>query len=160
VERARLLIEQAEALGEPPEDPLLLFSVLFGVWAANVLAFDANVSLDLAAHFLTLAEKRGATVPLMVGHRNMGASLFYAGDVAQSRVHYDRAIALYDPAEHRSLATRFSADVKERFCPIGRGRYGYWAIPRPHSETPMTLSRMRERRVKPPRYCSPFASQA
>ena len=30
VERARLLIEQAEALGEPPEDPLLLFSVLYG----------------------------------------------------------------------------------------------------------------------------------
>jgi predicted ATPase len=29
VERARLLIEQAEALGEPPEDPLLLYSVLF-----------------------------------------------------------------------------------------------------------------------------------
>ena len=35
VERARLLIEQAEALGEPPEDPLLLFSVLFGFWVAN-----------------------------------------------------------------------------------------------------------------------------
>ena len=31
-ERARLLIEQAEALGEPPEDPLLLFSVLYGFW--------------------------------------------------------------------------------------------------------------------------------
>ena len=29
-ERARLLIERAEALGEPPEDPLLLFSALFG----------------------------------------------------------------------------------------------------------------------------------
>ena len=28
VERARLLIEQAEALGEPPEDPLLLSSAL------------------------------------------------------------------------------------------------------------------------------------
>ena len=28
LERARLLIEQAEALGEPPEDALLLFSVL------------------------------------------------------------------------------------------------------------------------------------
>ena len=35
VERARLLIEQAEALGEPPEDPLLLFSVLYGFWIAN-----------------------------------------------------------------------------------------------------------------------------
>src|SRR5262249_5812875 len=30
-ERARLLIEQAETLGEPLEDPLLLFSVLYGV---------------------------------------------------------------------------------------------------------------------------------
>jgi hypothetical protein len=35
-EQARLLIEQAEALGEPPEDPLLLFSVLDGVWTANM----------------------------------------------------------------------------------------------------------------------------
>ena len=37
-ERARLLIEQAEALGEPPEDPLLLFSVLYGFWVANYRA--------------------------------------------------------------------------------------------------------------------------
>ena len=35
VERARLLIEQAEALGEPPEDPLLLFSVLYGFWVGK-----------------------------------------------------------------------------------------------------------------------------
>ena len=35
-ERARLLIEQAEALGEPPEDPLLLFSVLYGFWVASL----------------------------------------------------------------------------------------------------------------------------
>ena len=111
-ERARLLIEEAEALGEPPEDPLLLFSVLFGLWAANVLAFNGDVCLDLAAQFLTLAEKQGATAPLMVGHRNLGVSLFYAGDIAQSRVHCDRAIALYDPTEHRPLATRFAADVR------------------------------------------------
>ena len=36
VERARLLIEQAERLGEPPEDPLLLFSVLYGFWYATL----------------------------------------------------------------------------------------------------------------------------
>ena len=34
-EQARLYIEQAEALGEPPDDPLLLFSVLFGFWVAK-----------------------------------------------------------------------------------------------------------------------------
>ena len=42
-ERARLLIEQAEALGEPPEDPLLLFSVLYGFWVANFVAFNGDV---------------------------------------------------------------------------------------------------------------------
>ena len=36
VEQRTLLIEQAEALGEPPEDPLLLFSVLYGFWVANL----------------------------------------------------------------------------------------------------------------------------
>ena len=63
VERARLLIEQAEALGEPPEDPLLLFSVLYGFWSANYVAFNGDVMRELAAQFLTLAEKQGATVP-------------------------------------------------------------------------------------------------
>ena len=41
-ERARLLIEQAEALGEPPDDPLLLFVVLYGFWAANYIAFNGD----------------------------------------------------------------------------------------------------------------------
>ena len=40
-ERARLLLERAEALGEPPEDPLLLFSVLWGFWVASFVAFTA-----------------------------------------------------------------------------------------------------------------------
>ena len=63
VERARLLIEQAETLGEPPEDPLLLFSVLYGFWVANFVAFNGDVVRELAAQFLALAEKQGATSP-------------------------------------------------------------------------------------------------
>ena len=111
-ERARLLIEQAEALGQPPEDPLLLFSVLYGFWAANVIAFNGDVARELAAQFLSLAEKQGATVPLMVGHRLMGFSLMLTGDIAEGRGHLDQAIALYDPAEHHPLATRFGQDVR------------------------------------------------
>jgi class 3 adenylate cyclase/predicted ATPase len=110
-ERARLLIEQAEALGEPPEDPLLLFSVLYSFWVANYVAFNGDAMRELAAQFLALAEKQGATVPLMVGHRLMGTSLMSTGDIAQGRTHYNQAIALYDPNEHRPLATRFGQDV-------------------------------------------------
>jgi len=111
VEQARLLIDQAEALGEAPEDPLLLFSVLFGSWLAALNAFDGDAVGKLATQFLSLAEKQGATIPLVIGHRLMGISLAWTGDIAKGRAHYDQGVVLYDPAVHRSLATRFGQDA-------------------------------------------------
>jgi predicted ATPase len=96
VERARLLIEQAEAVGEPPEDPLLLFSVPFGSWVANLVAFHGERLRELAAQFLALAERQGETVPLMLGHRLTGISLVCAGDIVEGLAHLDRAIGLYE----------------------------------------------------------------
>ncbi len=46
-EQARLLIEKAEKLGEAPEDPLLLFSVLYGFWVANLAAFNGPLVRNL-----------------------------------------------------------------------------------------------------------------
>jgi class 3 adenylate cyclase/predicted ATPase len=112
VERARALIDRAESLGEPPDDPLVLFPVLYGFWVASYIAFSGDTLRDLAAQFLTLAEKQGSTGPLAVGHRLMGTSLLCTGDAAKARTHLDRAVALYDPAEHRSLATQFGQDVR------------------------------------------------
>ena len=110
-ERARLLIENAEALGEPPEDPLLPFLLLWSFWVANYAAFKGDVIRELASELLTLAEKQGASIPLMIGLRSTGISLLHTGDIAQCRPHLDRAIALYDPVEHRPLMTRFGGDV-------------------------------------------------
>ena len=132
MERARLLIEQAEALGEPPEDPLLLFSVLYGFWVANYVAFNGDVCRDLAAQFLTLAEKQGATVPLMIGHRLMGTSLLYTGDLAEGRAHYDQALALYDPAEHRPLAARFGGE-DIRVAILSNRSIGLWLLGYPEA---------------------------
>jgi predicted ATPase len=47
----------------------------------------------------------------MIAHRLMGNCLFLTGDIAGGRAHLDQAMALYDPAEHRPLATRFAQDV-------------------------------------------------
>jgi hypothetical protein len=85
--------------------------VLYNFWVQNYAAFNGDVVCDLAAQFLVLAKKQGAIVPLMVGHRLMGTSLVHAGDIAEGRAHFDRAIGLYDPAVHRPLATRFGQDV-------------------------------------------------
>src|SRR5262249_24775118 len=111
VEQARQLIERAEALGEPPEDPLLLFSVFYGVWAASYVAFNGDETRELASQFVALAEEQGQIAPLMIGHRLMGTSLMLTGDIPKGRAHYNQAFALYDPAKHRPLATRFGQDV-------------------------------------------------
>jgi hypothetical protein len=110
-EKARLLIQQAEALGETPEDQLLLFSALYGFWGANYVAFDdGDVVRKLAAEFMMLAEKQGATLPILIGHRVMGISLFWTGEIVEGLKHLDQAVKRYKPREHRPFATRFGHD--------------------------------------------------
>ena len=111
MERANLLIEQAEAIGELPEDPLLLFIVLFGYCMANMAATNMQAYRDVATRFLALAEKQQASVPLLIGNQLVGCSSLFMGDIADSRPYLDRVIALYDPAELRPLTTRFGQDL-------------------------------------------------
>ena len=110
-ERAQLLIEQAGELTELPEDPLLPFSVLYGLWVPNYVGSNGKAMRELAAQFLALAQKGNAPAPLMIGHRIMGISAACTGDIPEARVHFDHAMGLYDPAAHRPLAMRFSVDA-------------------------------------------------
>jgi predicted ATPase len=108
VERAHLLIEQAETRGEAPEDPLLSFSVLSAFIAINVVAFNGDAALALATQFRALAEKKGTTTHLALAHRGMGVCSLHRGDITKARSHLEQTMALYDRTEHGQLATRFS----------------------------------------------------
>ena len=68
--------------------------------------------MSLPQQFLALAEKQGTTVPLMIGHRLLGTGLLFSGEIGANLAHYDQALTLYDPAEHRKLTTRFNVDTK------------------------------------------------
>jgi predicted ATPase len=96
--------------GEPPEDPLLAFSILYSFWVANSV-FDSRIARDLACEFLVRAEKQGMAAPLMIGHRLMAHSLLHTGKIVECRLHYNQALALYDPLKHRTLALRFGQDA-------------------------------------------------
>jgi predicted ATPase len=98
-------------MGEPLEDPLVLFSVLFGFWAANLVAFTADPVGKLAAQFLALAEKQRAALPIAIGHRMVGVSLLHISDLERAKQHFDRALSLYDPMSHGPLAGRIGPDV-------------------------------------------------
>jgi predicted ATPase len=111
-DRARMLIEQATALGEAPEDSLLLFAAFFGLMGASTVAFNGDVLRKLTVEVLALAEKQRAAAPLLIAHRHMGAALVYLGEIAEGRKHLDQVIALYNPAEHRMLTAQFGTDVR------------------------------------------------
>ena len=140
-ERARLLIEEAEARGEPLEDHCCSVLRPLGFLDHELCSVQWRASCDeLAEQFLALAEKQQATAPLMMAHRIMGISLMFCGDIRESRDHFTRALALYDVAEHRPLATRFGIDVRVYlYCPCDPWPFGFWAIPKLPSQTWITL---------------------
>jgi hypothetical protein len=83
VEQARQFIERAEALGEPHEDPLLLFSVLYGAWAASFVAFNGDVARELASQFMALAREARADRSSHDRAPPDGNSLTLTGDIAK-----------------------------------------------------------------------------
>ena len=118
VEQARLLIEQADALGEHPDD-LLRFSALSASWGLATLAFNGDVSRILAEQFLLLAKRRAATVPLVRAHVMMGQTLLYAGEIAEAVTHFDKGLALYDPADQGPLRVLAAGDARVQLLGFG-----------------------------------------
>jgi class 3 adenylate cyclase/predicted ATPase len=131
LDQARLLITRAEALGEPSEDNLLLFSILYGFWVTDLVAFNGDAALSQAMKFLAMATKQRATVPVMIGHRLVATSLLLTGSIAESRVHFDQAIALYDPVKHRPLATQYGQDI--RTAGLSFRSWALWSLGYPES---------------------------
>ena len=112
VDRAHLLIEQAQAHGEPPEDPLVLFSIIYAAMVPSFVRFNGDPLREVVAQALAVAEKQGQTMSLTVAHRTAGIFLLCTGDLNEGRAHLDRAIAVYDPIAHPLLATRFGQDSR------------------------------------------------
>ena len=111
-ERARLLIEQAEALGEPPEDPLLLFSVLYGFWVASYHSVQRRRGARACGAVPGACREARGDGPAHDRASPHGHFLAVHGRHRGRPGALDQAIALYDPAEHRPLATRFGQDVR------------------------------------------------
>jgi hypothetical protein len=105
-EQARLLIEQAEALGEPRDDPLSLFSVLYSAGG------NGTAMLQLAEQFLARAEKEKTTASLMIGHRLMGTSLAATGLSRETNYRTEFVAVLNNQPQGGFLMRRPTVDVR------------------------------------------------
>jgi class 3 adenylate cyclase/tetratricopeptide (TPR) repeat protein len=143
-DQARAMIDRAEVLGERVEDPLLLYSVLYGFFIAKFINFDGDAALALAQQFLALAEQQNATAPIMIGHRLLGNTLLCMGDAPEALSHLDRAWAMYDQAAHRPLASRFGHDIGAAtltFRPLALWLLGYPKTALVETERAITAAR-------------------
>jgi class 3 adenylate cyclase len=129
-EKAQSMIEKAESLGEGPEDPLLHFSILYGLWVSSYIAMDVDQLCRRAEQFLAFAAKANTSAPMQIGHRLMAVAQIVVGHFEIAQMHADQAVALYVPksiARWPCDSARISGRWRWR---IGYGRCGCAAIRR------------------------------
>ena len=113
-ERADAMIEQSEALGERPEgeDALLRFSVLYGRWTGNHSAGNLAKALEVAKHFLVVAERQRLSAPLLMADR-----VVVVGDLIGSGEAQERGIV----GETPNLAARLQGIAEPNMVVIADG---------------------------------------
>ena len=104
-------------------DTVELFSILRGLWEFHELRGEYQTGLDLARQLLTVTERGKDPADLLVAHEVMGDMQFWLGDFGATRLHMDRAFALYDVQQHEVHVFRYGYDLGVAcLC------FGAWAL--------------------------------
>jgi class 3 adenylate cyclase/predicted ATPase len=94
--RARELWEQ---LGSPSE----FLGVPFGQSVYFMMRGELDLALRLDEDLLRLSRQRNDSAGIVLGHFARGRDLMYAGRFASSRLHLEKALALFEPISHDQL---------------------------------------------------------
>ena len=82
----------------------------YGVWGGSYVRGDLPSMREHAAAFLSDVEARPDSPEAGVAQRAAGATCWFAGEYAQARDHFERALALFQPGRDEDLAFRFGWD--------------------------------------------------
>jgi class 3 adenylate cyclase/predicted ATPase len=98
--------ELCDRIGDAPQ----LFQVIRNLVTFYTGRAELFTARDLCARLLRLAEREGKSAHLLLAHQQTGIVLYYLGQPAPALEHYERALAYYDPAEHRPLTPVYGAE--------------------------------------------------
>ena len=111
---AALELEQvylnARTLCQELEEPDLLFPVLWGLMAQYLLRAQLDRARALGEQLLRLAETRHEPALLLEASLGQGSALLWSGQLEHGSQHFERAMDLYDAAQHRSHAFVYGQD--------------------------------------------------
>jgi DNA-binding winged helix-turn-helix (wHTH) protein/predicted ATPase len=92
--KARQFYDQ---LGDSPD----VSEVLWGLWTFHTLSGELETARDIAEEFLRLSERLSYPGLAMRGHWALEITNTHLGNFELAVDHYEKALALYDPALHR-----------------------------------------------------------
>ena len=92
--RAREIYDQ---LGDTPD----VSEVLWGLWTFHTLRAELETARNIAQEFLRLAERLPYPGLAMRGHWALLITFTHLGNFEVAIDHFEKALALYDPAQHR-----------------------------------------------------------
>ena len=86
-----------EHIGETPET----LPALLGLLAFYAVRAELRIALQLGEQALKIAEQTRERSLLLAAHTAIGVPLFWLGDVARARAHWEKGAALYDSQRDR-----------------------------------------------------------
>ncbi len=95
--KARTLCER---LGDTPE----ISQVLWGLWVFHALKAELSTALEIATELLRLAERLPYPGLALRGHWAIEITFTHQGEFALAVEHFDKAVSLYEPDQHRDDA--------------------------------------------------------
>jgi class 3 adenylate cyclase/predicted ATPase len=128
------------------------FSALYGLWSGGHMRGELAAMREHAAAFLRDVERRPHSPEAGVAHRINGITSWFAGEFAEARGHYEKALAIFDPA-----ATRIWRIGSGKTQASARWHIGRWRCGRSAKST-APFGRWRRRRPEPPNLRTPARS--
>ena len=130
--------ERAAALAAASDDATRLGVARSGLAICYPTRGEVERGRVLAAEVLVAAEARGDAEQVLVGHVNVARAEHFQGKFASSLAHCERAIALYDPAQHHGLVRMLGTD--QAVAALGYAAWNLWFLGQPDA----ALARARE----------------
>jgi predicted ATPase len=92
---------RARELCRQVDDPAQVVPVFIGLSAHHIVAGEIGTAHDIAVEMMQLFDRMGDPNLQMIGEWCLGAASFHLGEIRRAHGHFERALALYDPAFHR-----------------------------------------------------------
>ena len=126
-EGVRRAYSQAKSLAERAHNPGARFVALWGLWINSMIGGHRDVAQSLAGETLTLAETLADPDCLLQAHHASWSTSILLGDLAATRYHTDKGIALYDVKRHCSHAYKYGGH-DPGVCAASDGGLVHWML--------------------------------